>query len=73
MVLKSDTTGMCKEKIDLKSLKPVWEKKKVHVNDGNVYLPKISKYLKKRKSNDSGDENIKNWIWLFYYTQKKVR
>ena len=35
-------------------------KKKVHVNDGNVYLPKISKYLKKRKSNDSGDENIKN-------------
>ena len=23
-------------------------------------LPKISKYLKKRKSNDSGDENIKN-------------
>ena len=35
-------------------------KKKVHVNDGNVYLPKISEYLKKRKSNDSGDENIKN-------------
>ena len=28
MILKSDTTGMCKEKIDLKSLKPVWEKKK---------------------------------------------
>ena len=28
MVLKSDTTGMCKEKIDLKSLKPVCEKKK---------------------------------------------
>ena len=27
MVLKSDTTGMCKEKIDLKSLKPVCEKK----------------------------------------------
>ena len=36
MVLKSDTTGMYKEKIDLKTLKPVCEKKKVHVNDGNV-------------------------------------
>ena len=60
MVLKSDTTGMCKEKIESEKSEASMRKKKVHVNDGNVYLPKISKYLKKRKSNDSGDENIKN-------------